>query len=350
MKEDRVNLKNLSLPELDSFVASLGEKPYRAAQLTQWLYGRKARTFGEMTSLAKAFRAKLEEKAGVSWLAPAQVQASRDGTKKYRFLLEDGESIESVLLPERDHFTLCISSQAGCALGCRFCLTGQKGFGRNLETAEIIDQVLAVQASLPESGKLTNLVLMGMGEPLENFENVVRALEMIRSPRGLQFSNRRVTVSTSGIIPRMEELFSRRHFVKLAVSLNASTDDQRSFLMPINRKYPLEELIAACRRVPLPNREKITFEYVLIQGVNDSEEDARRVAKMLKGIQAKINLITFNEHGGSPFKRPSDQAVRNFQAVLMASHFTAMIRQSKGRDIMAACGQLGDRRPNLPSP
>ena len=340
-RKDRVHLKNLSLVELEDFVISLGEKPFRARQLAQWLYARSARDFGEMTNFARAFRNKLEEKAWISFLEPAEVQTSQDGTRKYRFLLHDGEGIESVLLPEKDHYTLCLSTQVGCALGCRFCLTGKRGYVRNLEPSEIIDQIIGVRATLSPEGKLTNLVLMGMGEPLENFQNVLGALEVIRSSQGLQFSNRRVTLSTAGIIPRMAELFSRPHFVQLAVSLNAATNEQRSELMPINRKYPLGDLLAACRKLPVTNREKITFEYVLIKGVNDSEEDALRVAQLLRGIPAKINLIPFNQHPQSPFQRPEDGVIHKFREVLMAKRFTTMVRQSKGVDIQAACGQLG---------
>ena len=340
-RKEQVHLKNLSLGELESSVASLGEKPFRATQLAKWLYGRGARRFAEMTNLARAFRQKLEEGAWISFLEPAEVKTSSDGTKKYRFRLRDGENIESVLLPEKNHLTLCVSTQVGCALGCKFCLTGKRGLVRNLDSSEIIDQIIGVQATLPQEAKITNLVLMGMGEPLENLANVVRALDIIRSPGGLNFSYRRVTLSTSGIIPQMEELVSRRHYVMLAISLNASTDEQRSQLMPINRKYPLNDLLASCRKIPLANREKITFEYVLIGGINDSEEDARRVARLLSGMRAKINLIPFNEHPGSPFQRPPDEAVIRFREILMAKRFTAMVRQSKGVEISAACGQLG---------
>jgi len=337
----RVNLKNLSLKELGSFIVSLGEKPFRVTQLARWLYGRGARSFREMTDLAKPFREKLEETAWISFLEPAEVKAAPDGTQKFRFLLSDGEAVESVLLPERDHLTLCLSTQAGCALGCKFCLTGVRGLARNLEAAEIIDQVVGVRAKLTAGEKIRNLVLMGMGEPLNNFPNVVRSLEVMRSPQGLQFSHRRVTVSTAGIIPEMEELSSRRNFVKLAISLNATTDEQRSELMPINRKYPLKDLLAACRKIPLANRERITFEYVLIRGVNDSEQDALRLSRLLKGIPAKINLIPFNEHPQSPFKSPGETVVQKFRELLLAHRFTTVIRQSKGREIMAACGQLG---------
>jgi 23S rRNA (adenine2503-C2)-methyltransferase len=206
-----------------------------------------------------------------------------------------------------------------------------------------LDQIIGVRATLTPGEKLTNLVFMGMGEPLQNFSNVLQALEVLRSPSGLQFSNRRITLSTAGIIPEMVKLLSRRNFVKLAISLNATTDEQRTRLMPINRKYPLKDLLAACRGVPLPNRERITFEYVMIEGVNTLEEDAHRLTGLLKGIRAKVNLIPFNEHPGSPFRRPSDETVQKFRKILMAKGFTAMVRQSKGADILAACGQLGGK-------
>jgi 23S rRNA (adenine2503-C2)-methyltransferase len=343
--KDLVHLKNLTLPELESFLLTLDGKRFRFAQVARWLYGRGARSFEEMSNLAREFRRRLAEKARISWLEPAETRSAGDGTRKYRFVLEDGEAVESVLLPERDHWTLCLSTQVGCSLGCRFCLTGKRGFVRNLGPAEIIDQILAVRASLPPEKRVRNLVFMGMGEPLLNLENLLRALEVIRSPSGLQFSHRHVTVSTAGLIPQMEELFRYRHFGQLAVSLNASTDEQRSGLMPVNRKYPLKDLLAACRRLPLANRDKITFEYVLIRGVNDSVEDALRVARMLKEIKAKINLIPFNEHPQSPWERPPDEGVARFRQILMDRGYTAVIRQSKGRDILAACGQLGAKAP-----
>ncbi len=341
--KDRVHLKNLSLPELESYLFSLDEKRFRVAQVARWLYGRGVRSFEEMSNLGKEFRRKLAENARISWLEPGEIQAAADGTRKFRFVLEDGEAVESVLLPERDHWTLCLSTQVGCALGCKFCLTGKRGFIRNLTPPEIIDQILAAQASLPPEKRIRNLVFMGMGEPLLNLENLLRALEIIRSPSGLQFSYRHITVSTAGLVPQMEMLFKYRHFGQLAVSLNASTDQQRSELMPINRKHPLKELLAACRRLPLANRDKITFEYILIGGVNDSAEDALRVARMLKEIRAKINLIPFNEHARSPWKRPTEETAARFRQILMDRGYTAVIRQSKGKEIMAACGQLGGR-------
>jgi len=342
-RNGRVALKDLSLRELEAFIVSLGEKPFRAIQVARWLYGKGVGTFEEMTNLSRSFRQKLEEAAWISRLGSAEVHSSEDGTRKFRFILADGEAVESVLLPERDHLTLCLSSQVGCPLGCRFCLTGKRGWVRDLRASEIIDQVVGIQSTLSPGEKLTNLVLMGMGEPLLNYQNVLQALEVLRSPLGFQFSNRRITLSTAGIIPEMVELLSRRNFVKLAISLSATTDEQRSSLMPINRKYPLKSLLSACREIPLPNRERITFEYVLIHGVNDSPEDARRLTHLLKGIKAKVNLIAFNEYPGSPFRRPSEEGVQNFREILMAKGFTAMLRQSKGSDILAACGQLGGR-------
>jgi 23S rRNA (adenine2503-C2)-methyltransferase len=339
----RIHLKNLSLEEMKSFLFSLDEKPFRAAQVARWLYGRGARSFGEMSNLSKEFRNTLDAHAWISWLELREVQSSADGTQKFRFVLEDGEAVESVLLPERDHWTLCLSTQVGCALGCKFCLTGKRGFIRNLTPAEIIDQILGVRSTLPPDKRIRNLVFMGMGEPLLNIENLTQALEIIRSPLGLQFSYRHITVSTAGVIPQMEAFSARRHFAQLAISLNASTEEQRTELMPINRKYPLKELLAACRRLPLANREKITFEYVLIQGLNDSEEDGRRLARLLKGMQAKINLIPFNEHARSLWKRPDEETMNRFRKILMDAGYTAVIRQSKGKDIMAACGQLGGK-------
>jgi 23S rRNA (adenine2503-C2)-methyltransferase len=343
MKEihPRIHLKNLPLEEMKSFLLSLDEKPFRAAQVARWLYGRGARSFEEMSNLSKEFRNKLAANARISWLEPREAQSSSDGTQKFRFVLEDGEGIETVLLPEKDHWTLCLSTQVGCALACKFCLTGKRGFIRNLTPAEIIDQILGVRATLPPEKGIRNLVFMGMGEPLLNIENLSQALETIRSPFGLQFSYRHITVSTAGVIPQIEVLSSRRHLAQLAISLNATTDEQRTQLMPINRKYPLKDLLATCRHLPLTNRERITFEYVLIQGLNDSEEDAHRLARLLKGIRAKINLIPFNEHAQSPWKRPGAETVNRFRRILMDQGYTAVIRQSKGKDILAACGQLG---------
>ncbi len=338
---EKINLKNLSLPQLEELVASWGEKPFRAKQLAHWLYERGAESFAVMTDISKNLRAKLNEKAWISFLKPEKILTSADGTRKFLFRLADGYAIESVLLLERDHLTLCLSTQVGCALGCKFCLTGARGFKRNLQPEEILDQIIGVWATLAPTDKIRNLVLMGMGEPLLNFENVLRALEIVRSPHGMHFAHRRVTLSTAGIIPQMKKILARKNFVKLAISLNATTEEQRNFLMPINRQYPLAELLQACREIPLPPRERITFEYVLLRGVNDTIADAKRLAHLLQGLPVKINLIPFNEHLASSFKRPPEETIQKFQEVLLAHCFPTMIRQSKGVDILAACGQLG---------
>jgi 23S rRNA (adenine2503-C2)-methyltransferase len=292
-----------------------------------------------MTDLSKSLRASLSERLAISRLETEKVEASRDGAKKYLFRLDDGKFIESVLIPERDHWTLCISSQVGCAMGCAFCLTGRGGLSRNLEPSEIINQVCSVREDLPDPASLSNIVLMGMGEPLANYENVLQALKTIVGPNGLQFSRRRVTLSTAGIVPRMDEL-GHAIGVNLAVSLNATDDDTRNRIMPINRTYPIEALLAACRRFPLPSTRRITFEYVLLAGVNDSPEDAERLAKLLRPIRAKINLIPFNPFKGSPFDKPEEGTIMAFQEILLERHYTAIIRKSKGADISAACGQL----------
>jgi 23S rRNA (adenine2503-C2)-methyltransferase len=271
------------------------------------------------------------------------VLTDADGTRKLLCRLHDGEKIESVLINGEDRLTLCISSQVGCAFGCRFCLTGRKGYRRNLTSGEIVDQICAACLELEPQERLTNLVFMGMGEPLANLEQVLKALEIITSEQGLHFSTRRVTLSTVGLIPEMLKL-SRLFPIKLAVSLHAADDETRSGIMPINKRYPLEELLEACRKMDLPRRNRITFEYLLLGGVNDSPEAARKLAKLLTGLRAKINLIPFNEYPGATFKTPLSSRVEEFQKILLDYHFTATVRQSRGAGIMAACGQLTHSR------
>lgn len=329
------DLKNLTLEELESFIAGCGKERYRARQIFKWLYQKDATTFGEMSNLSKEFRCELEQSAHISSLAPEVVEVSRDGSKKYLFRLADGNAVESVLIPEEDRSTLCISSQVGCAMACEFCLTGRYKLERNLTTAEIVNQVCAVKR---ESG-VKNLVFMGMGEPLANLDNVVRALQIITSPDGMQFSTRRVTVSTAGLAPELDRL-GNSVTVNLAVSLNATTDEVRSRLMPINRKYPLRELLDACRRFPLPARRMITFEYVMINGINDTLEDARRLVRLISNIPSKVNLIPFNEHDGCSLRRSDQDAIDRFHSYLLGKHVTVITRASRGDDISAACGQL----------
>jgi 23S rRNA (adenine2503-C2)-methyltransferase len=366
--ERKINLKSLSEDGLILFVEELGQKPYRARQIANWIYRNLATSIDEMTSLSKSLREALKERAYISNLELVQKQTSGDGSAKFLFTMEDGETMESVLMPDEDRLTLCVSSQVGCAMGCRFCATGMLGLKRNLKSHEITDQIISVSRLL-RSGRtekfqgvtsgITNIVLMGMGEPLDNLDEVLRALQsMIRS---MGFSGKRITVSTAGIIPGMKRLGQKCPAVNLAVSLNAASDRVRSMLMPINRRFPLKDLIEACRKYPLPPRRKITFEYILIDGVNDSEDDAFRLARLLRGIRCKINLIPYNivsdqivrRRGNrrtdtlidtvgdaSLFRKSSGKKVKQFQEKLQKAGLTVIIRRSRGQDISAACGQL----------
>jgi 23S rRNA (adenine2503-C2)-methyltransferase len=335
----RINLKDLDLTETEVWVQELGLEPYRAGQIRNWLFKGLVSSFEEMTNLSKSVRAVLAEKGSLQSLEEDAVQVSRDGTRKHLFRLPDGEFIETVLIPERGHYTLCISSQAGCAMGCRFCLTGEQGLKRNLGPSEIVEQVIQVKRSMAEPDRLTNIVLMGMGEPLANYDAVLKALGNLIHPDGMNFSHRRVTLSTCGLVPQMRKL-GRDITVSLAVSLNAADNQTRSSLMPVNRRYPLESLMAACRDFPLPTGRRITFEYILMEGVNDRPEDAVRLADLLSGLRAKINLIALNPHPGLDITPSPPERIVAFQEILIRNHFTAIIRKSKGQDISAACGQL----------
>jgi 23S rRNA (adenine2503-C2)-methyltransferase len=329
----------------EQFVRWLGEHgiaPYRAGQILRWIYHRGVCSFSEMTDLSKDLRRLLSERLAISLLETEHVQISEDGSRKYLFRLKDGQHVESVLIPEPGHWTLCISSQVGCGMGCEFCLTGRGGLVRNLEPSEIINQVCAVREDLQDPSSLTNVVFMGMGEPLANYNNVVQAIRTITGTNGLQFSSRRVTLSTAGLAPRIDDL-GRDVRVNLAVSLNASDNDTRNRLMPINRTYPIEMILSACRRFPLPSRRTIMFEYVMIAGVNDTPMDAEHLAGLLRPLRAKINLIPFNPYEGTEFKTPEEGSILTFQEVLLDRHYTAIIRHSKGGDIGAACGQLRAR-------
>ncbi len=332
------DLKNYNLQELEAFIAGQGKERYRARQIFKWLYQKDATTFADMSNLSRDFRNELEKCACISSLVPETVEVSRDGARKYLFRLADGNAIESVLIPEEDRTTLCISSQVGCAMACEFCLTGAFKLTRNLSTAEIVNQVCAIK----RDAEIRNIVFMGMGEPLANLDNVVRALGIITSQDGLQFSTRRVTVSTAGLVPEMDKL-GKAVTVNLAVSLNATTDEVRSRLMPINRRYPLKELLDACKRFPLPARRMITIEYVMIRGINDSLEDARRLVRLIANIPSKVNLIPFNEHEGSSLKKSEQESIDRFHRFLLDKHITVITRASRGGDISAACGQLRGR-------
>ena len=342
----KTDLYNLTLAQLTDFVKSLGLPAFRADQIFQWLYRPHISDFEQMTNLSKELRATLTDCASFERLALANREQSEDLTVKYAFKLQDGAVVESVLIPEEGRHTLCISSQVGCAMGCGFCLTGTMGFKRNLMPAEIVGQIVKITEELPEmfgkDSRINNLVFMGMGEPLANFENLLAALEIITEQSGLDFSGRRITVSTCGLVPKIRELGEKTN-VNLAVSLHSVDDKVRSQLMPINDTYPVAQLLDACRNFPMPKRKRIMFEYILIKGINDSLSDAKMLAEKLKGIPCKINLLPYNETSTLPFQKPSEQHIDQFQKILWKAGYTALIRTSRGADISAACGQLAGK-------
>lgn len=337
---EKVDLKNLNPLELKELMTSFGKERYRSIQILRWLYQKGIHSIHEMTNLSKSFRQQLNEVSFISTLQPLHVERARDGTEKFLFQLHDGNTIESVLIPDKSRLTLCVSTQVGCAFGCRFCLTGKTGWKRDLKASEILNQILSVRETLNGTSSITNVVLMGMGEPLANYKNTLRAVELMTYPDAFRFSSRRVTLSTVGLIPELERLATEKLSFRLAISLNASDDETRSYLMPANRRHPLKKLLEVCRNFPLRRKARITFEYVMVKGVNDATQDARRLLKILRGIPSKINLIPLNEAPEIPFKRPSDEQVRTFQEILMEGGLTAIVRASKGADISAACGQL----------
>jgi len=350
----RADLRSLSSAELDALVASLGERPFRARQIYRWLHQKGAATLEEMTDLPLELRRRLAGEATLTALERAAEQRSSDGTIKWTWRTSDGKLVESVYMPETDRKTLCLSTQAGCAVGCTFCMTGTMGLSRNLTVGEILDQVARANRRLLEIGEgepprpLTNLVFMGMGEPLHNYRAVKATIDVLLSEDGPNFSNRHVTVSTSGVVPAMQKLGEETD-VKLAVSLNATTDETRSALMPINRRWPLAELLAACRSFPMKKGRRITFEYVLLAGVNDGDEDALRLARMVRGIPAKVNLIPYNDNPGLGFRSPDPERVETFLDLLVRQNVTAVVRKNRGRDIAAACGQLAAAAEAPPS-
>jgi len=343
----QVDLGSLTLPELQSFLTGLGEKPFRARQVYRWLHQRGATSFEEMTDLSRELRAKLAVGAVIRKVQKDLEQRSVDGTIKYRWRTHDGKLIESVYMPSEARKTLCVSTQVGCAMGCTFCATGTLGLKRNLTPSEIVAQVHAVNREvrknegLEQLRPLTNLVFMGMGEPLHNFENLKVALEILKSEDGPNFSHRHITVSTVGLVPMIER-FGAETDVKLAISLNATTDEQRSQVMPVNRKWNIAALMEACRKFPLRQGRRITFEYVMLSGVNDTDEDAERLATLLVGVPAKVNLIPYNENAGLGFKTVIERRAEAFRELLAARNVAAFIRQNRGRDISAACGQLAN--------
>src|SRR5262245_28626204 len=350
------DIQDLDLAGLERWCADAGEPRYRAAQVLGWVHRRGATEFEAMSNLSRPFRRRLEETFAIGRMEPSHVAHAADGTRKMLFALPPDArgsrpaSIESVLIPQveraggaRDRLTLCISSQAGCGMGCTFCATAQMGLVRNLRPAEIVGQVAAaVRLAAPEP--ITNIVLMGMGEPLANYDAVRFAVDVLAAEWGHAISPRRITVSTVGLAPLIPRFIGETR-VNLAVSLHATTDAQRNHLVPVNRRYPLATLLAACQAVPLPRRKRITFEYVLLKDENDTDDDARRLVRLLHGLRAKVNLIPFNPFPGAAFAPSPRARVLRFQAILRDHHLNATIRESRGQDIQAACGQLAVARP-----
>jgi 23S rRNA (adenine2503-C2)-methyltransferase len=345
--ETRINLLDLDEFGLREFFDSIGEKPFRAEQLLKWIYHQGVTDFGQMTNLSKELRQRLE---GIAVVEPPQIlreQVSLDGTTKWLIGFGGGNAVETVFIPETNRGTLCISSQVGCALNCTFCATGAQGFNRNLSTSEIIGQVWLAARVLghERNGKrrITNVVLMGMGEPLLNFEAVVRALSLLRHDLGFGFAAKRVTLSTAGLVPGIDRLRETID-VALAVSLHAPEDSLRETLVPLNRKYPIKELMRSCADyVSDKHKRSVTFEYTLIDGVNDHPEHARKLVKLLKRLPSKLNLIPFNPFPGTRYKCSTEERIREFQEIVMAGGLIAIVRKTRGDDIDAACGQLAGK-------
>jgi 23S rRNA (adenine2503-C2)-methyltransferase len=349
----RTSLIGLSRAELAAEMVALGEAPFRAKQLWHWIYHRGARAFEAMTSIAKPTRARLAERYTLARPGVRVEQRSRDGTRKWLLELADGNLVESVHIPEEDRGALCVSSQVGCTLACRFCHTGTQTLVRNLTAGEIVGQVLVARDGLgewpsPKDGRmLSNVVLMGMGEPLYNYENVARALRIVMDAEGIAISRRRITLSTAGVVPMIRRA-GEELGVGLAISLHAVTDELRDRIVPLNKKYPIADLIRACREYPgSSNARRITFEYVMLRDVNDSPADAKALVRLIAGIPAKVNLIPFNPWPGAPFECSTEAAIERFAAIVNAAGYASPVRTPRGRDIMAACGQLRSesRRP-----
>jgi 23S rRNA (adenine2503-C2)-methyltransferase len=343
---DRANLVGLTRAELAVEMAAFGAEPFRAKQLWHWIYHRGATDFAVMTNLAKGFRERLAERYVLGRPEIATAQISRDGTRKWLLRFADGQEVETVHIPEEDRGTLCVSSQVGCTLTCRFCHTGTQRLVRNLGAAEIVGQVMLARDALgewpspQEDRQLTNIVLMGMGEPLYNFANVAAAMKIVMDPEGLAISRRKITLSTAGVVPMIARCGAEIG-VNLAISLHAVSDDVRDVLVPLNKKYPIAELLAACRAYPgSSNARRITFEYVMLNGINDSPAEARELVRLLRGIPAKVNLIPFNPWPGAPYECSSGAAIAAFSDIVFAAGYSAPVRTPRGRDILAACGQL----------
>jgi 23S rRNA (adenine2503-C2)-methyltransferase len=338
--DSRHDIGELDLVELEHAIEDLGEPKFHARQLFQWLYKRGVHDFGEMTDLGRDLRSTLATNFRIATPEIVRQERSTDGTTKLLLRLADGQFIESVFIPDTPANTFCLSTQVGCAMKCGFCLTGRMGIIRNLTAGEIVAQVRLLASTLGLLQAPFNIVLMGMGEPLHNYDATMKALRILADEHGFAVSPRRITLSTVGVLPALERLATEPIMPNLAISLHATTEDQRDLLVPINRKYGLKELLDACRRFPVKRRARITFEYVMLKDVNDQDDDARRLVRLLNGIKAKVNLLPLNEAPGIPFERPSDARVNRFAQILAGRGVVVSVRKSRGRDIRAACGQL----------
>jgi 23S rRNA (adenine2503-C2)-methyltransferase len=342
----KVDIKSVQLHELEESVHALGEPAYHATQIAEWLYKKRAASFDEMTDLPRKLRLQLAEQFSFGKIEVVRVLGAQDATRKFLFRLSDEALIESVLIPaspalygmRSDRRTVCVSTQVGCAYGCKFCASGLEGFSRNLRPNEIIDQILAIERKAGD--KIDNIVFMGMGEPLANLDNLMRAIRIINAQWGLSIGARHITVSTSGLAPQIRRLAEESLQIRLAVSLHGASDQVRDQIMPINRRYNIETLLSACDYYALRKKQHLTFEYILIEGVNDSDEQARLLARHARRVKAKVNLIPYNTVRGLPWTRPSQDRQEKFLSILRAHGIAATLRREKGHDIDAACGQL----------
>ncbi len=336
-----MNFFNLSLNELEELIITCNMRRYNAKQLFQWIYQKNIVSFDEMTNIKKEDRIKLSQILSLDFMNNYETFISPDETVKFKFKLKDESFVESVLIPEKDRNTLCISTQIGCPLACRFCRTGTMGFKRNLDTGEITGQILAVKKYLIEKNeKITNIVYMGMGEPLLNFENTIKSIDILKNDYAFAMSDRRITVSTAGIVDKIVEL-GEKTGVNLAISLHAPDQEKRLEIMPVtSAKYPFEKLVEALTKYPVPSRKRILIEYIMLKGVNDSEKDAYKLAKTANKLRAKVNIIPFNTFDTAPFEKSSDRQIEKFRDILISKNITAIIRKSRGSEEYAACGQL----------
>jgi 23S rRNA (adenine2503-C2)-methyltransferase len=335
-----MDLAELDRPALEAALADQGHQRFHAGQIFQWIYRRGVDDVGGMTDLSRGLRATLAREFTLTTPTMTARDTSADGTEKFVFRLADGRQIESVFIPATPSMTFCISTQVGCAMACAFCLTGKMGLVRHLTAGEIVGQVRVLVQQVDLRGKPFNIVFMGMGEPLHNYDETMKAIRILTDEQGFAMSPRRITLSTVGLLPAIERLGREPIMPNLAISLHAPTDVQRGELVPLNRKYGIAEILEACKRLPLKKRSRITFEYVLLAGVNDRLQDARQLAKLLAGVKSKVNLIPLNEAPGIPFTRPTDEAVNRFAKILADRGVVVSVRKSRGRDIRAACGQL----------